>query len=634
MYTSSTPQDSDVTASEALDQTEKRHVTPITSPMNQVEEIPLATRFWRTEPRAREPLLPPAPSVSTALTSELPPVARAPPISRHYIPTTIPPAPPIDQPPQMAASRLVTSHSDSSARKTPAFVADSVPSEFAVSWRVAMSGASAKPSAALTSIVTPNSMPPPVFRFPGAPPHTSRMIYDAAEKIVNSIDRPNPNGISGNTTSVLSLPVIPHPVIHTHTIPRPSDAVTARPTRSDPGDEFGDDEDARKAAKRKSGWANWLKKQAGTKQRTLEEWHEERIKRRRGIAWMKMMIDEFGLAPSPGRPTAIAYSNGSKPAGSVMSFANTLAALGHPAGPAETKRLGGPGNPKLKEKMKDKANAKGKDRDKGKKTIQATDNDREAQVLPSPSNVMESEVHVITKAQVISDQSANVQPLATAHDPSRSEVVTWTQPTKRSAPFVTDSRSKKRSRPPKSCTVITRTEARNSPVAHLGNNVTPVAETGIETPPVLHVETAPPAAQTTQVAHNGTGKFSGTQIGLPPIIQPTAALLASETRSDIAHESAIPAHLNTTGENSNKDADIDAEESARRANETAKRKAIAARNGAPMGWAFVDPNTKPETRLVSAVEEDLPRSARRARTSLSYQEAIDNVWGRRRLSVL
>lgn len=74
-------------------------------------------------------------------------------------------------------------------------------------------------------------------------------------------------------------------------------------------------------------------------------------------------------------------------------------------------------------------------------------------------------------------------------------------------------------------------------------------------------------------------------------------------------------------------AENDLEATALTARETAKRKAIAARNGAPMGWAFVDPSTKPGSRLVSAVEQNLPRSARRARASLVREEANNISFG-------
>jgi hypothetical protein len=57
-----------------------------------------------------------------------------------------------------------------------------------------------------------------------------------------------------------------------------------------------------------------------------------------------MMIAEFGVAPSSGPVTSEAYSDGRKPAGSVGSFANTLAAQGHGPGPEGVRNLGGPKN--------------------------------------------------------------------------------------------------------------------------------------------------------------------------------------------------------------------------------------------------------------------------------------------------
>lgn len=94
--------------------------------------------------------------------------------------------------------------------------------------------------------------------------------------------------------------------------------------------------------KRKSGWANWLKKHAGERARTLEDWHDLRIERRRGVGWMNMMIQEYGLLDSP------APQDGYTPAGSPSSFRNTIEALGK--GPlAEPKiRLGGPSLKKSK----------------------------------------------------------------------------------------------------------------------------------------------------------------------------------------------------------------------------------------------------------------------------------------------
>ena len=95
--------------------------------------------------------------------------------------------------------------------------------------------------------------------------------------------------------------------------------------------------------KKPSGWSDWIFKKAGEKQRTIEEWHEERIKRRRGLSWLTDMITQFGVAPSSGSgPTPEAYSDGTRPAGSLGSFANSLAAVGHSSGPQEIKNLGGP----------------------------------------------------------------------------------------------------------------------------------------------------------------------------------------------------------------------------------------------------------------------------------------------------
>ena len=103
---------------------------------------------------------------------------------------------------------------------------------------------------------------------------------------------------------------------------------------------MSDDDSA--SARRQSGWARWLLKIAGEKTRSLEEWHEERIKRRRGVAWMNMMIEELGVLPQPEGviPNPDRYADGSIPAGSKGSFANTLAARG--LGPEVVRNLGGP----------------------------------------------------------------------------------------------------------------------------------------------------------------------------------------------------------------------------------------------------------------------------------------------------
>jgi hypothetical protein len=98
------------------------------------------------------------------------------------------------------------------------------------------------------------------------------------------------------------------------------------------------------SAKRKSGWGMWLKKEASQKLRTIEEWHELRIKRRRGVGWMNAMIEEYGISDAPLPPPGTdVYANGDKPAGSAGSFANTLAALGKGPEAQPERPLGGPG---------------------------------------------------------------------------------------------------------------------------------------------------------------------------------------------------------------------------------------------------------------------------------------------------
>ena len=158
---------------------------------------------------------------------------------------------------------------------------------------------------------------------PGAPPHTSRPTGRA-------VDSQHGAGLSSAQ---------PRTSIFAATTPEFVPDPTKTAEQNDAAAKA-----AAAAAKRKSGWTNWLRKIAAEKDRTLEEWHEERIKRRRGIAWMNMMIAEFGVAPSPIPLTADAYSDGRKPAGSVASFANTLAAQGHGPGPQAVKNLGGPKN--------------------------------------------------------------------------------------------------------------------------------------------------------------------------------------------------------------------------------------------------------------------------------------------------
>ena len=149
---------------------------------------------------------------------------------------------------------------------------------------------------------------------------------------------------TGQTTSRLPTSRADQPSIEPNASPSERSSINADGWGSSSNISDAQAVDDAAAAKRKSGWANWLRKIASEKQRTLEEWHEERMKRRRGIAWMNMMIAEFGVAPSPSPVSTQTYSDGRKPAGSVGSFANTLAAQGHGPGPAGVRNLGGPKN--------------------------------------------------------------------------------------------------------------------------------------------------------------------------------------------------------------------------------------------------------------------------------------------------
>jgi hypothetical protein len=51
-----------------------------------------------------------------------------------------------------------------------------------------------------------------------------------------------------------------------------------------------------------SGWAMWLKKQAGKVPRTEESWQEFKHSRRKGEEWMNDLIAEYGRLPSKGVP--------------------------------------------------------------------------------------------------------------------------------------------------------------------------------------------------------------------------------------------------------------------------------------------------------------------------------------------
>ena len=277
-------------------------------------------------------------------------------------------------------------------------------------------------------------------------------------------------------------------------------------TRSD-ADEVSSEMSA--AAKRKSGWTKWLRKIAAEKTRTLEEWHEERMKRRRGIAWMNMMIAEFGVAPSPATVTPEAYADGRKPAGSSASFANSLAAQG--LGSGGIRNLGGP------------------------KNVYRTDNWNKTRQEEMRRTADETDKYTPVK-----------RPAGEANYPSRRSGYKKAQRAKNA--------------------LKTDTEA-GTPAPMARPDGTPLLEHEI-------TEVAP---------------------GEPSTIVPSEHL-----------STAGPSHI---GPDEPADTPV-----MRR--DTEKKAAIAKRNGAPMGWAFVDPNaTAP--RQLEAEPELLPRTARRARQYLN-----------------
>jgi hypothetical protein len=570
------------------------------SPLSEIKEIPLATRFWRIEPRSTARDIPTSPQLVKAKAG---PVEAVPAASRAPPRSTLAPIP---RSPPVTISPLIP-------RASP--VPKPVPTTIAETGGL--------PSSNLLPPVfidqpryraTPVSSVPPITHLS---PWTSRIVPDAAMTNVNSLDRSGgrivhpPNDYMRTTSHPASAP-LRTPL--TPATPYNSRGTAAGPSPSSPADEF-EDEAARRAAKRKSGWANWLKKQAGAKQRTLEEWHEERIKRRRGIAWMRMMIEEFGLAPSPGLPTAVAYSDGSKPAGSVMSFANTLAALGHPAGPSEIKRLGGPGPGKGKEKDKQKPkekeveNRREQEEDMAKITPPAT-----ATQGAGPSNAP-LETHFWTAS------IANGPEIETAIPTGSSK--RWAE----IAEQFTDSQSNKRGRLSRENDAVSQAESWDEPAAdYPSSSLIPAIE--------QDANHAHDAAVSLTLAPITAMKIGGHDVDLtdvPSTPAPPTALESANARIDANGTSLIPTP-STAVETGNDNVDTETPLSAK---ETAKRKAIAARNGAPMGWAFVDPNVKIGSRLVSAVEPDLLRSARRSRASLASlasEEAIGGVSGQRRES--
>ena len=520
-------------------------------PLPQVEEIPLSTRFWRTattEVRKEPPrsALPKSKKLPPSLASSEPLIANASTLVHATIPLTSAASssatrakkfsntqsPPLPNLPYTAPS---TASLDTHLRDPAQYhyplpnvsLLQPPPSDVdrsAASAAIQHSQFHPSPtnhvSAATPALSTAATTAAPSSTAT-ALPQTPRTVHDAARSIVNGINPNKPLGgyplTQHQYTPFSSFPSAGGKVDVLHsgvsTLVRPD----VRLTKLSEGEpELGSenmDETARKAAKRKSGWANWLRKQAGVKLRTLEEWHEERIKRRRGIAWMRNMIEEFGLAPSPTIPSPETYADGSKPAGSVSSFANTLAALGHPAGPKEVKRLGGPG-----------PGSGGDSKNQSRKP-----NKQPRLILTAPTST-----HGATPIAL----PATPRPLIVSESPQL--------------------------------------EALSAPSKRLAASVDELE------PPQKRTRLSPDAVIP----------------DLTPITHP--AFNPAEPRPSL-DDSQI---------------DLSRETHEIEARETAKRKAIAARNGAPVGWVYE--YVVPIVPQASAgVVEHLPRSARRARPSLT-----------------
>jgi len=326
------------------------------------------------------------------------------------------------------------------------------------------------------------------------------------------------------------------------------------------------------AAKRKSGWANWLRKIAAEKTRTLEEWHEERIKRRRGITWMNMMIAEFGVAPSPVPASVETYSDGRKPAGSIGSFANSLAAQGHGPGPEGVRNLGGPKNMYRSDNF-------GKTKEEQMRASQKTGGGSVNESASDASPVAESSARVVSGLE----GARGVPSPGPDGSPSMRGVV-------------------KAARELPDLSVAPTAAAQiSAPTAHRPQlqptDVSPISSSRLPAPRTYSQPTStyPPAPvhsgnfwRTAPIASQSSGAPSKT-----PESQPAAPVLPSIAQIPSASSVATP-------------------ETPSAAKESAKRAAIAKRNGAPMGWVYTVEAPSPATEVAL----DLPRSARRARQSL------------------
>ena len=378
--------------------------------------------------------------------------------------------------------------------------------------------------------------------------------------------------VSSNASDSTADPILQTPATHAVVGPGPA---TVEPPPTTPSDD-----PAAKAVKRKSGWANWLKKQAGDKERNLEEWHEMRMARRRGCDWMIPLIEEHGMAPSISPPNAETYADGSKPAGSVKSWKETLVALGYNGGQATIRRLGGPGpGPGSDSGAKPKEKGVGKKK-KGKPATDAKALESQAvageAVIPQPPTKKRKTQRSRKEDEGVSSAfdaafpavsfGESCQPVSSTSKTSRSTLA--------GSPKSSEASSSNLKRPAEPCISETNKKGRftaSTPATASGQGDFPPPTT-----PVL------PAA--TEVPPTGASS-SRVHVGVDSTLQQAPFNAQAES---IAEDLATPKK---------------------------KKNAIAARNGAPMGWAFVAGGPTDGSRLVSHVEADLPRAARRTRAS-------------------
>lgn len=103
-------------------------------------------------------------------------------------------------------------------------------------------------------------------------------------------------GLTSPFTCVPLSPFRQDPVLQLEEVEEPVPRFSTPPSQRDP--------DGRSSSppQRISGWADWLVRKAGEKPRTLEQWQDFAIQRRRGKEWKEKMMELFGVAPYEGGP--------------------------------------------------------------------------------------------------------------------------------------------------------------------------------------------------------------------------------------------------------------------------------------------------------------------------------------------